>query len=59
MRYVVTVLLQFRELLLFQFEHTMRYVVSSRSSFELVLGDRTNILMRVAVCFPPFSSGPK
>jgi hypothetical protein len=53
------VLLQFRELLLFQFERTMRYVVSYESSFELVPGDSTNILVRVAARFPPFSSGPK
>jgi hypothetical protein len=50
-----SVLLQFRELL-FQFGHTMRYVVSSKLSFELIPGDSTNILVRVALCFPPFSS---
>jgi hypothetical protein len=37
----------------------MRYVVSYESSFELVPGDSTNILVRVAARFPPFSSGPK
>jgi hypothetical protein len=51
-------LLQFGELL-FQFERTTRYIVSSKSSFELIPGDSTNILVRVAVHFPPFNSGPK
>jgi hypothetical protein len=51
-------LLLFGELL-FQFECTTRYVVSSKLSFEIVLGNSTNILVRVAVCFPPISSDPK
>jgi hypothetical protein len=54
----VEVLLQFGELL-FQFERTTRYIVSSKLSFELIPGDSTNILVRVVVCFPPFSSGAK
>jgi hypothetical protein len=54
-----SILLQFRELLLFQFERTTRYIVSSKSSFELILGDSTSILVRVVVCFSPISSGPK
>jgi hypothetical protein len=33
--------------------------VSSESSFELVPGDSTNIVVRVAVRFPPFSGGSK
>jgi hypothetical protein len=33
--------------------------VSSKSSFELIPGDSTNILVRVVVRFPPFRSSPK
>jgi hypothetical protein len=37
----------------------MRYVVSSESSFELILGDSADILVGVAVHFPPFSGSSK
>jgi hypothetical protein len=52
-------LLQFRELLLFELEHTMRYIVSSKTGFEVIAGDSTNIQMRVVVYFPPISNGSK
>jgi hypothetical protein len=52
-------LLQFREFFLLKLQGTTGYIMSFESSLELILGDSTNIRVRVVVSFPPVYSGSK
>jgi hypothetical protein len=52
-------LLQIREFFLLKLQSTMGYIVSPESSLELILGDSTNVLVRVTVRLPPMGSCPK
>jgi hypothetical protein len=52
-------MLQIREFFLLKLQATTGYAMSPEFSLELILGDSTNVLVRVMVRLPPIDNCPK